>query len=162
MNIKIDRKNILKIDDFMFKCSIGLNGKTYKKIEGDLCTPRGKFRLVNLFYRADRNKPINAKISSIKIKRNMVWCDDPRQKEYNKLTKISKRIKSERLFRKDSVYDYFIELDYNSKCKPFAGSAIFLHLTKNYKPTRGCIAIVKKDFKILLRLLTKTNYLYIS
>ena len=36
------------------------------------------------------------------------------------------------------------------------GSAIFIHLTKNYKPTAGCIAVRKKDFFILAKL-AKTN-----
>ena len=31
------------------------------------------------------------------------------------------------------------------------GSAIFIHLTKNYKPTAGCIALSKKDFLILIK-----------
>ena len=35
------------------------------------------------------------------------------------------------------------------------GSAIFLHLTKNYKPTAGCIALNKKDFIIMLKLIDK-------
>ena len=29
---------------------------------------------------------------------------------------------------------------------PYKGSAIFIHLTKNYKPTAGCIALKKKGF----------------
>ena len=30
------------------------------------------------------------------------------------------------------------------------GSCIFLHLTKDYKPTAGCIALNKKDFMVML------------
>ena len=60
------------------------------------------------------------------------------------------------LFRKDFKYDYFIVLDYNiNPIIPNKGSAIFLHLTKNYKPTEGCIAIKKKDFEILLKIINK-------
>ena len=34
---------------------------------------------------------------------------------------------------------------------PNKGSAIFIHLTNNYKPTAGCVALKKKDFEILLK-----------
>ena len=37
------------------------------------------------------------------------------------------------------------------------GSAIFLHLTKNYKSTAGCIAVEKKDFLIILKFLTRDS-----
>jgi len=43
------------------------------------------------------------------------------------------------------------------------GSAIFLHLTNiNYKPTSGCIAIVKKDFLKILPLINKKTRISIS
>ena len=35
------------------------------------------------------------------------------------------------------------------------GSAIFLHLTKNYKSTLGCIALKEKDMIILLKIIIK-------
>ena len=37
----------------------------------------------------------------------------------------------------------------------FKGSCIFIHLTKNYSPTAGCIAIKKRDFMIMLKLINK-------
>ena len=49
-----------------------------------------------------------------------------------------------------------IPVSYNSNpVKLGKGSAIFLHLTKNYKPTAGCIALNKKDFTIMLKLIDK-------
>ena len=49
-----------------------------------------------------------------------------------------------------------IVLDYNFKNPiPFKGSAIFIHLTKNYKGTAGCIALEQKDLLILLKLINK-------
>ena len=42
------------------------------------------------------------------------------------------------------------------------GSAIFLHLTdKKFSPTKGCIAITKKDFLQILPLITKKTKLII-
>ena len=93
----------------------------------------------------------------------MGWCDDPKNKFYNKLIKINSKIKHEKVFRKDSKYNYLIELDYNKKkVVPFSGSAIFLHLTKNYKPTAGCVAINKNDMEILLKIIKNKTFIKIS
>ena len=67
------------------------------------------------------------------------------------------------MFRRDYKYDYVIPINYNTKnIKNGKGSAIFLHLTKNYQPTEGCIALKKKDFLILLRLINTKTKLKIS
>ena len=51
----------------------------------------------------------------------------------------------------------------NNKEKiPNKGSAIFLHLTEDYKPTAGCVALKKKDFEILLKLINKGTKLKIG
>ena len=87
----------------------------------------------------------------------MGWCDDIKSSKYNKLIKISKKkIKYEKMFRNDKKYDLLIPIKYNM-IKPIKnkGSAIFIHLTENYKPTAGCIALKKNDFLILLRLINK-------
>ena len=164
MNLKIKKKNILKIDEFQFKCCIGANGFTKNKVEGDLCTPKGRYKLQNLFYRSDRKKEIYCQLNTIKIKNYMGWCDDPKSKHYNELINKNKikNTKHEKLFRKDHLYDFLIEIDHNKKKVPFAGSAIFIHLTKNFKPTKGCIALKENDFRVLLKLITKKSYIYIS
>ena len=89
----------------------------------------------------------------------MGWCDDIKSPEnYNKLIKINKKIKCERLKRKDSKYDLLVPIKYNFRNSIIGrGSCIFLHLTKNYKPTAGCIAISKKDFFIILKLINKNT-----
>ncbi len=158
MTIIIKNKGTLSIDDFKFKCSVGKKGFTEKKIEGDLATPKGKYSLGNIYYRADRVKKPLSKLKSISIKKNMGWCDDPNSRFYNKLIEIKKRlkIKYEKLYRRDNKYDFFILIKYNYKNPvKFKGSAIFLHLTKNYLPTNGCIALNKKDFLILTKLINK-------
>ena len=87
----------------------------------------------------------------------MGWCDDPlNQKNYNKLVLMNKGTKCEKLCRKDSKYDLIIPIKYNY-LKPikFKGSCIFIHLTKNYRPTAGCVALKEKDFLIMVKLLRK-------
>ena len=158
MLIKLKNKDTLKIDDFILKCSIGKNGIKSKKKEGDKSTPRGLFTFGKLYYRADRvEKPIS-NIKTKIIRKDMGWCDDVTSKLYNKEIKINKKVKHEKLFRKDNSYDYLIVINYNTKnIKPSIGSAIFLHLTKNYKKTAGCIAVKKKDLLIILKLITKSS-----
>ena len=86
----------------------------------------------------------------------MGWCNDPRSKKYNSLVKIRDKFKHEKLYRKDNKYDIVVVIGYNFKKPiPFNGSAIFLHLTKNYKETAGCVALNKNDLLILLRLINK-------
>ena len=157
MIIILKNKVSLKFGEFLFKCSIGKKGLTKKKIEGDKKTPIGKFSLGNLYYRSDRIlKPIT-RLKCIKIRKEMGWCDDIQsEKKYNKLVNINEKVKHERLYRKDHKYDLLIPIKYNTK-KPKLGkgSAIFLHLTSNFIPTKGCVALKKKDFLIMLRLINK-------
>ena len=157
MTIILKDKATLVFDDFIFRCAIGVKGITKKKVEGDKKTPIGTFSLGNLYYRKDRNiKPLT-KLKCIPIKNDMGWCHDVNSKKnYNKLIKINKKIRYERLFRKDNKYDFIIPINYNSKKPKLAkGSAIFIHLTNNFKPTSGCIALKKKDFLILAKLINK-------
>ncbi len=139
MTIILKNKETLKFDDFYFKCTIGKKGLSFNKKEGDLKTPKGNFKIGNLYYRADRiNKPLT-KLKTIPIKKNMGWCNDiNNKKKYNKLVKISKNIKYEKMYRYDNKYDLVLPIKYNfHQPKIGKGSAIFLHLTKNYKNTAG-------------------------
>ena len=164
MTIFVKNKHTLEIDEFKFKCCIGKKGSTRNKKEGDKKTPKGTFVIGNLYYRKDRiEKPLTA-IKSIEIKKEMGWCDDIRfPKKYNKLIKIEKKIKHEKLKRKDHKYDLLIPIKYNYKKSIVGlGSCIFIHLTKNYKPTAGCIAVSKKDLIIILRLINKKTKIIIN
>ena len=156
MLIKVKNKDTLLFDDFIFRCVVGKKGVSKKKKEGDFCTPKGSFKLKTVYYRPDRIKKIKTKLNTKKIHPNMGWCNDPLNKKYNSLIKINGKIKHEKLYRRDSKYDILLVIDYNlRKPIPFKGSAIFIHLTKNFKSTAGCIALNKKDFLILLKLVNK-------
>ena len=157
MTIFLKNKHTLKIDEFYFNCCIGKNGISKKKIEGDKKTPIGTFNIQHLYYRKDRLKKPKTTLKCIEIKKNMGWCDDVNfSKKYNKLIKIKKGISYEKLYRRDFKYDLLIPIKYNFKGSIIGkGSCIFIHLTKNYQPTAGCIALKKKDFLILLKLVNK-------
>jgi len=165
MTIIIKNKETLLIEEFKFKCSVGKKGFSRNKREGDLKTPVGTFELGEIYYRPDRVEKPHSKLKTIIIKKNMGWCDDPKSKYYNKLIKIKKSLKIsyERLYRKDSKYDFLILIKYNYiKTIKNRGSAIFLHLTKNHLPTKGCIALSKKNFLILLKLINKKTKIKIT
>ena len=157
MTIIVKNKDTLVYDDFEFKCCIGKNGFTKTKIEGDGKTPIGKFSLGDLYYRKDKKRKPNTKLKIVEIKKKMGWCDDFKLKDYyNKLINLNSNIKGEKLFRRDYKYDFFIPIKYNWRNPtPGKGSAIFIHLTKNFKPTAGCIGMAEKDFLILVKLIEK-------
>ena len=156
MLIKVKNKDTLLFDDFIFRCVVGKKGVSKKKKEGDFCTPKGSFKLKTVYYRPDRVKKIQTKLNTKKINPNMGWCNDPLNEKYNSLIKINGKIRHEKLYRRDNKYDILLVIDYNlRKPIPFKGSAIFIHLTKNFKGTAGCIALNKKDFLILLKLVDK-------
>ena len=159
MTIFVKNKHTLQIDEFKFKCCIGKKGSTSNKKEGDKKSPKGTFQIENLYFREDRIKKPLTLLKCIKIKKDMGWCDDVSfPKKYNKLLKIDKKIKHEKLKRKDHKYDLLIPIKFNFK-KPITskGSCIFIHLTKDYKPTAGCIALKEKDFLIMLKLIKKNS-----
>ena len=163
MLLKFKNKEHLIVDEFKFKCSIGKKGLKSKKKEGDNCTPIGVFELGKVYYRADRIKKPDTILKTKKITKNMGWCDDPYNKNYNKEIILNRKNKGEKLFRKDSIYDILIVIEYNTnKVRPFKGSAIFIHLTKNYYPTQGCIALKKNDLLILLKIIKKKSKIKIS
>ena len=159
MTILVKNKHTLQVDEFIFRCCIGKNGSTKNKKEGDKKTPIGTFKIENFYFRKDRFKKPSTSLKSIEIKKNMGWCDDIHfPKKYNKLIRVNNKIRHEKLKRKDYKYNLLIPIKYNFK-KPIVGlgSCIFIHLTRDYKPTAGCVALKEKDFLIMLKLIKKNS-----
>ena len=162
MIIHVKNKNTLIIDDFKFKCCIGIRGINSNKKEGDYSTPKGIYNLKKLYFRKDRVGFPSCEIDKKIIKKNMAWCDDPMHDKYNQEIFSSNKNYRENFYRKDHNYDYLITISHNDKKIPFRGSAIFIHLTNNYTPTAGCIALKKKDFEIMLKLIDKKTKIKIG
>ena len=150
MNIRLKGKYLYYLN-YKIKCAIGKNGITKNKKEGDLKTPSGIFKIKKIFYRKDRIK-IKTLLKKKYIKKNIGWCDDPVSKYYNREIKFPFKDSAEKLWRKDNIYDLIIILNYNlNPIVKNKGSAIFLHICKkNYAPTKGCVAINKRDMKNLI------------
>ena len=162
MTIYVKNKDTLIIGDFIIKCCVGKNGLSLRKKEGDFCTPKGLFNLNKLYFRKDRVGNINYKIKKNNITKKIAWCDNPKNKKYNQEIKAITKKHKENFYRKDNKYDYLITIDYNKKNIPYKGSAIFLHLTNNYNPTAGCIAVKKKDFEVILKLINQKTKIKIG
>ncbi len=162
MIIHVKNKNTLIIDDFIFKCCIGKSGFNSKKMEGDYSTPKGLFSLKKLYFRKDRVGIPKCGLNRKVIKKDMAWCDDPKHKKYNEEIKTQDTDNKEKFYRIDHAYDYIISINHNEHKIPNKGSAIFIHLTVNYKPTAGCIALKRKDFEILIKLINKKTKIKIG
>ena len=72
MTILLKNKHTLKIDDFHFECSIGKNGISKKKKEGDNKTPKGFFKIQHLYFRKDRLKKPKTRLKCIEINKNII------------------------------------------------------------------------------------------
>ena len=132
---------------------MGKRGIGIKKREGDLITPKGKYKIKFLLYRKDRVKNIKTKLRTVTIKKNMGWCDDPNSKKYNKLIKLPYDHSYEKLYKTNNTYDVVLVLNYNMMpIRKNKGSAIFIHVAKkNYKKTEGCIALRKNHILKLIK-----------
>ena len=58
----IINKNYLTYNEYKVKCALGKRGIGIKKKEGDLITPKGRYKIKFLLYRKDRIKKIKTKI----------------------------------------------------------------------------------------------------
>jgi len=163
MNIIIKNRYLL-YKGYKLKCSIGKLGTTKAKKEGDLGTPKGMFGLGPIYYRKDRIKKIKCKINKKIIKKNMGWCNDSKSSKYNKEIKFPFKYSAEKLYRKDKIYDLFINIKYNlNPILKKKGSAIFLHLTNNVqKPTKGCVAVTKRNLLKIISLIDKKTKILIN
>jgi hypothetical protein len=154
----------LKYKNLKLRCAIGKSGIKKKIKEGDNITPKGKFKILKIYYRSDRIKKFFTNIKTIKIKKNMGWCDDPKSSLYNKEIKLPFNYSCEKLYRKDNLYDLILVLNYNtSPIKKNKGSAIFFHIAKkSYKKTKGCVGLKKIDLINLISKIKKNTIIKIS
>src|SRR5919197_3946721 len=63
---------------------LGRTGIRANKREGDGATPRGRFRLRRLWWRADRSPRPLTLLPTVRIDRRVAWCEDPGDRRYNR------------------------------------------------------------------------------
>jgi L,D-peptidoglycan transpeptidase YkuD (ErfK/YbiS/YcfS/YnhG family) len=129
------------------RVAIGPGGIGVKGGEGDGITPRGRFVVREIFYRADRIAKPDVKLPLHAIAENDGWCDAPDDSGYNRLVTLPYCASAERMWRDDPLYDLVAVLGYNDDpVVPGKGSAIFLHIARpDYSATHGCVALAFAD-----------------
>jgi L,D-peptidoglycan transpeptidase YkuD (ErfK/YbiS/YcfS/YnhG family) len=142
--------------------ALGRGGILANKREGDGGTPRGVFRPVRVWFRADRFARCSTRLPVRRITAEDAWCEDPADRRYNRAIRVAADKPGDRLRRNDHLYDFIVEINHNT-CPRVAGrgSAVFLHLARpGFAPTAGCVAMPKERLRQLLRTLgarTKIN-----
>jgi len=140
--------------------ALGRSGIKADKREGDGGTPRGTFRPVRLWWRADRLPRPRTLLPVRPIGRDDAWCEDPNDRRYNRPFRRSADETGDRLTRDDHLYDLIVEINHNTRPRVAGrGSAVFIHLARpKFAPTAGCVALRLRDLKVLLgRLGAKTQ-----
>ena len=140
--------------------ALGRGGIKANKREGDGGTPRGCFRLLRLWWRADRHPAPRTLLPLRRIRGTDAWCEIPTDRRYNRPIRLSAGSPGDRLQRADHLYDFIIELDHNTRPRIAGrGSAVFIHLARpGFLPTAGCVAMHGHRLRLLLtRLSTRTE-----
>lgn len=141
--------------------AIGRSGLTAVKREGDGASPRGAFRVLGGWYRADRFRaPPPSGVPMAPLPVDMGWCDDPSDRNYNRPVRRPYPASHETMWREDGLYDVVLVLDVNFRPRlKRGGSAIFLHLMRpDGGPTAGCVAVARRDMlKMLPRIGARTR-----
>ena len=135
---------------------LGRAGIAADKREGDGATPRGRFRLVRLWWRADRAPRPPTRLPVRRIDAAVAWCEDPADRRYNRPFRRSASEPGDRLWRGDRLYDIIVEIDHNVRPRIAGrGSAVFVHVARpGFAPTAGCIALKPHDLRMLVRRLS--------
>jgi L,D-peptidoglycan transpeptidase YkuD (ErfK/YbiS/YcfS/YnhG family) len=146
------------------RAALGRSGIFALKREGDGATPLGRFPIRQVLYRADRMPRPRTRLPIHAVRAGEGWCEDPGDRNYNRLVRRSPRARIDSLSRADHLYDLVLVLGYNDR--PLVrgrGSAIFLHLTRSgYSPTEGCIALIRHDLIMLLAQLRRGSAIVVT
>lgn len=154
------RRGWLSIGQQQIPVALGRAGVRADKREGDGGTPRGRFRLLRLWWRPDRGPRPATFLTVRPITKHDGWCEDPRDRRYNRPIRLSTGATGDRLWRDDRLYDLIIEIDHNTRPRIAGrGSAVFIHVAReNFAPTAGCVAMRAGDLRrILTRVCPKTR-----
>jgi L,D-peptidoglycan transpeptidase YkuD (ErfK/YbiS/YcfS/YnhG family) len=137
------RQGWLSAGPRVIKVAIGRSGIKANKREGDGATPTGRYRLVRLWWRADRLPRPRTMLPVRPITTEDGWCEDPADRRYNRPIRIGPGQPGDRLTRADSLYDLIIEIDHHQRPRIAGrGSAVFIHVARaDMTPTAGCVSM---------------------
>ncbi len=148
----IRTRGVLRAGHLAIPVALGRGGILANKREGDGGTPRGRFRLVRLWWRADREHRPPTALPSRRIGPRDAWCEDPADRHYNRHITMAESASGDRLRRADHLYDFIIEISHNLRPRVAGrGSAVFVHVARpGYAPTAGCVAMSRPRLRYLL------------
>jgi L,D-peptidoglycan transpeptidase YkuD (ErfK/YbiS/YcfS/YnhG family) len=143
---------------------LGRSGIVANKREGDGATPRGRFWLMRLWWRADRLPRPRTLLPVRRIDPALAWCENPADRRYNRPFARSATEPGDRLWRDDRLYDLMIEISHNTRPRVAGrGSAVFVHVARPARAaTAGCVALDPKDLQRLLGRLGPTTRIDIA
>jgi len=155
---------VLGAGGFWIPVALGRSGIFANKREGDGGTPRGRFRLLRVWWRADRSPRPSTRLPVRRIVRDDAWCENPGDRRYNRPVKLDAAASGDRLWRDDHLYDFIIELDHNTRPRIAGrGSAVFVHVARpGLRPTAGCVALSAPRLRGLLRRLGPRTWMVIA
>ena len=132
--------------------ALGRGGIKADKREGDGGTPRGRFRALRVWWRADRALRPHTLLPVRRIGSGDAWCEDPVDRRYNRPFERSANEPGDRLWRSDGLYDLLVEIDHNTRPRVAGrGSAVFIHVARpGMTPTAGCVALKVDDLRRLV------------
>ena len=133
--------------------ALGRGGIRANKREGDGGTPKGTFRPLRLWWRADRHSRPSTFLPVRAIGPEDAWCEDVSSRHYNQPVRLNSKQGGDRLRRDDHLYDFIIEIDHNTHPRIAGrGSAVFLHLARtDFSPTAGCVSMTRNAMLRLLK-----------
>ena len=136
--------------------ALGRGGIKANKREGDGGTPRGRFRLKRLWWRAERHPRPATLLPARRITPDDGWCEDPSDRHYNQPVKVPPGSKRRPAGARRRLYDFIVEIDHNTRPRVAGrGSAVFIHVARpGFAPTAGCVAL---DIDSLRRLLARVG-----
>jgi len=154
---------VLMIGNARYDCTLGKNGVTLDKREGDGKTPIGTYPLRKLLYRADRMPELQTGIPVEPLTPQTGWCEDPSHADYNKQVLLPHDSVHDKMTRDDHLYDLAVVIGYNDDpVKPGKGSAIFMHLAREeMTPTAGCIGLAMENMLVVLSMIDSDTHITI-
>jgi len=142
----------LTVGSLTIPVALGRGGIRANKREGDGGTPKGAFRLLRLWWRADRHSRPRTLLPVRRITPDVAWCEEPHDRRYNQPFRRAADTAGDRLWRDDQLYDFIIEIDHNTRPRVAGrGSAVFIHVARpGFRPTAGCVAMTLPRLRWLL------------
>jgi len=154
----------LEFGPYRMPCVLGRTGVKALKREGDMATPRGRFRLRSVFYNPERSLRPGTQLALRPLRKIDGWCDCPHDRNYNRRISLPYRASAERLWREDNLYDLVVVLGHNDAPRiRNRGSAVFMHVARpGFLATEGCVALRASDLRRVLRIVTRRSEIVIE